>query len=88
MLNYLIDLDYFDWNVTFTCDFDLEFFCSRLYGSSQAYYASDLRKEGGVIYSFTHLFGGLFIADIWPCKSWKHGQSFQITGEGLKSYIQ
>ena len=28
------------------------------------YYAYDVWKEGGVIYSFTHLVGGYFIADI------------------------
>ena len=49
----------------------------------------DVWKEGGVIYSFTHLHavGGLFIAGIWPCKLWKHGQRCQITG-CLRSYIQ
>ena len=56
--------------------------------SSRAYYAYDVWKEGGVIYSFTPLVGGLFIAGIWPCKAWKHGQRCQNTGEGLRSHIQ
>ena len=44
------------------------------------------RKEG-VILSLTNLVG-LFIAGISPCKAWEHGQSCQITGEGLRSDIQ
>ena len=56
--------------------------------SSHAYYAYDVLKEGGVIYSFTHLVGGLFITGIWPCKAWKHDQRCENTGEGLRSYIQ
>ena len=31
---------------------------------SNAYYAYDVRKEGGVIFSFTHEVGGLLIAGI------------------------
>ena len=57
-------------------------------GSSHAYYAYDVWKEGGVIYSFTHLVGGLIIAGIWPYKAWKHGQIWKIRGEGLRRYIQ
>ena len=45
------------------------------------------RKEGRVIYSFTHLVGGLFITCIWACEAWKHGKRCQNT-ECLRSYIQ
>ena len=31
---------------------------------SPSYYAYDVWKEGGIILSFTHLVGGLFIAGI------------------------
>ena len=31
---------------------------------SRAYYAYNVWKEGGVIYSYTHFVGGLFIAGI------------------------
>ena len=45
-------------------------------------------RGGGVIFSFTHLVGGLLIVGIKPCKTWEHGQSCQITGEGIRSDIQ
>ena len=44
-------------------------------GSSHAYYAYNVWKEGGVIYSLTHLVGCLFVAGIQPCKAREHGQS-------------
>ena len=57
-------------------------------GSSHAYYKYDAWKEGGVIYSFTYLEGGLCIAGIKPCKAQEHGKNCQITGEGVRSDTQ
>ena len=42
-------------------------------------------KDGGIIFSFTHLFGRLFIAGILPCKACEHDRTCQNKGEGHRS---
>ena len=61
--------------------------CTKRQIIIHAYYEYGVWKEGGVIYSFTHLVGGLFIAGIQLFKAWEHDQSCHMTGEGIRSNI-